>query len=296
MPDTTREENDVNLKRVKTSEIKPYPDQPRTHFNQSSIRDLGKSIKSEGQKKPISVIEVGSSKKTYIIIDGERRWRACKLAGVERMYVVVDGRIKNAKDHHFSSLILNFFSEPHTHMEISNAVAKTRKEGRSNEDIMVALGKSIAWVSSYLSLQRLDKRLQDLMHPDVPDEKRLRFTEAVKIAAVSDKKIQMTLYKNMLQVNTMKARKALLGHKVDALPAHKLHTTKGRKRDDLRSFIRFFLGLNNDLSVFLMKPEKSLQAAFARIDIEKVREMEASITKCQNRLSELLKVLKKRKK
>ena len=59
--------------------IQPNPNQPRTDFNEDALADLADSIKKEGLLQPILVRPVGDK---YQIIAGERRWHACKLAGL----------------------------------------------------------------------------------------------------------------------------------------------------------------------------------------------------------------------
>lgn len=64
---------------LKLTDIVPNPNQPRTNFNEEDLADLADSIKREGLLQPILVRPQG---KKYQIIAGERRWQACKLAGL----------------------------------------------------------------------------------------------------------------------------------------------------------------------------------------------------------------------
>lgn len=60
-------------------EIYPNPDQPRRHFCEKALDDLAQSIRETGLLEPIVVTP---REKGYMIIAGERRWRACKIAGI----------------------------------------------------------------------------------------------------------------------------------------------------------------------------------------------------------------------
>ncbi|BDY12346.1 ParB/RepB/Spo0J family partition protein [Hydrogenimonas cancrithermarum] len=68
------------------SDIVPNPYQPRTHFDESSIRELSESIKRHGLLQPVVVIEQNGE---YVLIAGERRVRASKLAGLETIRAIV---------------------------------------------------------------------------------------------------------------------------------------------------------------------------------------------------------------
>ena len=90
-------ENDV-LKNLKITDVEPNRNQPRKNFNQEALEELAESIKEYGLIQPIIVTEKDGY---YSIIAGERRWRACKLAGLEEIPVIVreDDEKKNMDLH-----------------------------------------------------------------------------------------------------------------------------------------------------------------------------------------------------
>jgi ParB/RepB/Spo0J family partition protein len=63
------------LKQIRIDEIRPNPDNPRIHFRQKEMNELLESIAIHGVQVPVSVYEERGS---YVLIDGERRWRCCK--------------------------------------------------------------------------------------------------------------------------------------------------------------------------------------------------------------------------
>ena len=73
------QENDV-LKNLKITEVEPNGEQPRKNFNQEALEELAESIKEYGLIQPIIVTQKDGY---YGIIAGERRWRACKVAGLK---------------------------------------------------------------------------------------------------------------------------------------------------------------------------------------------------------------------
>ena len=66
--------------------ISPNPNQPRKDFDDNALRDLSDSLRQSGLLQPLVVRRMGDS---YQLIVGERRWRAAKLAGIERVPVIV---------------------------------------------------------------------------------------------------------------------------------------------------------------------------------------------------------------
>lgn len=74
------------VQKVAHGKVKPNPDQPRKHFDEAILRELAASIKQYGIVQPLVVTAAGND---YIIIAGERRWRAAKLAGLDKVPVIV---------------------------------------------------------------------------------------------------------------------------------------------------------------------------------------------------------------
>ena len=69
-----------SMTEIKLSDIVPNPTQPRTEFNEEALNELAESIRQLGLIQPITVKREGDK---YIIISGERRWRASEMAGLE---------------------------------------------------------------------------------------------------------------------------------------------------------------------------------------------------------------------
>ena len=69
------------------SEVFPNPDQPRKSFDENALNDLANSIREHGVISPIVVVKKGDG--AYMIVAGERRYRAAIRAGLERVPVIV---------------------------------------------------------------------------------------------------------------------------------------------------------------------------------------------------------------
>lgn len=196
------------ITRVPITDVRPDPKQPRTYFKPSALNQLATSLKKTGQRQPITVrARRAGAKPPYEIIDGERRWRACQLAGIDTIRIDIEGMdLAHHRQQHLLSLASNFMREGHTHMEISAAVkyqvdaaieaGETR--GQAVQALVEAIGKSEAWVYQYLQLQDLCADLQERMHPDTPDAKRVRFAEATVLSPLPVGQ-QRAIYRALLQ-------------------------------------------------------------------------------------------------
>jgi ParB/RepB/Spo0J family partition protein len=78
----------MNIQDIRLSDIQPDPDQPRKTFDSDALERLSQSIHDNGIEQPITVRPNG---KGYIIIDGERRWRAAKTAGLKDIPSIISG-------------------------------------------------------------------------------------------------------------------------------------------------------------------------------------------------------------
>ena len=85
-PEEEQVKEDDVLKNLKITEVEPNREQPRKNFNQEALEELAESIKEYGLIQPIIVTEKDGY---YSIIAGERRWRACKLAGLEEIPAII---------------------------------------------------------------------------------------------------------------------------------------------------------------------------------------------------------------
>ena len=83
----TNNKNKNIINKIDISKIYPNEKQPRKNFEDKEIKELSESIKNQGLIQPIVVRETSSN--MYEIIAGERRWRACQLAGLHSINCVV---------------------------------------------------------------------------------------------------------------------------------------------------------------------------------------------------------------
>ena len=162
--------------------VRPNPDQPRKHFDEEAIRALAKSIDEDGQAVRAIVRECIGERDHYELIAGERRWRAISTYCTQVRtidVVVVDVDCAEA-------LRLSFVENENrvdlSPLERARAMHRLIAGGATQMDVARMVGKSDYWVSSCLSLLKLDPEVQALMSPELPERKQLSFTAATYIA------------------------------------------------------------------------------------------------------------------
>lgn len=149
-----------DLRYLKLSEITADPNQPRRHFDESSIAELTASIAEHGVLQPIVVTVSG---KGYRIVAGERRFRAATSAGLEKIPAIV----RTLSDQHRLelSLIENIQRRDLSPIETAVAYAKLRDQfNLTLDEIGDRVGsKSVSAVSNTLRLLKLPKEAQQAL-------------------------------------------------------------------------------------------------------------------------------------
>lgn len=138
--------------------IVPNPAQPRKTFDDESINELAQSIKQVGLIQPIVVRKNGSE---YELISGERRLRACKSLGLEKVLCIVDRQTQDA-DSALMAVIenlqredLNFFEESECYKTLLDELELTQ------EELAARIGKSQSFIANKLRLLKLEKSAQE---------------------------------------------------------------------------------------------------------------------------------------
>lgn len=161
--DVSPGEGEANLRHVSPDLIDPNPDQPRTVFQQSELLELSQSIRQDGILQPLVVVKSGHSPGRYTLIAGERRLRASKLAGLQKVPVLV--REMNREDRLRIALIENIQRSNLNIIEEAKAYELLIKEhGLTQEQCAEKVGKDRATVANALRLLGLPELVrQDLM-------------------------------------------------------------------------------------------------------------------------------------
>ena len=146
---------------VAIGEIRPNPLQPRRQFAAASLEELAASIREHGLLQPVVVSR--SPAGGYELIAGERRWRASRLAGLERIPVVLRDAVPDA-DQLALALIENLQREDLTPIEEARAYHHLRAElGLAQEAIAARVGKDRSTVANALRLLQLPLSVQEMV-------------------------------------------------------------------------------------------------------------------------------------
>lgn len=272
----------MSITRIAVTDVRPDPKQPRSHFSEPALKALATSIKKVGQRTPISVRRRrAGANPPFEIVDGERRWRACRLAGIETIRISIeDADLEKHATQHRLSIVSNFMREGHTHMEISQAVsyqvAAAVEAGETNGQAVISLaediGKSAVWVYQYLRLQNLCALLKDRMHPDTDDSKRLRFAEAQVLCDLTAA-TQQDIYRQLLKVK-LPARQTLAKRLVEEATGAPL---AGRPRDDKIKIDRFVSRLTADIERTMAFKQSAFHDAIIQMDRTERKDFRESV-------------------
>ena len=150
---------DENLLTVDLDKLKAREDQPRKNFDDDSLEELANSIKAEGVIQPIVVRKVGDK---YEIIAGERRFRASKLAGLEKVPIIV----KNVSDRKARELALveNIQREDLNPIEEAISLKTLMEEYKlTQQELSDIVGKSRSYIANNLRLLNLSDYIKDYL-------------------------------------------------------------------------------------------------------------------------------------
>jgi ParB family chromosome partitioning protein len=148
------------LTMVPLASVVPNPDQPRKHFSEAALADLAASIQTRGLLQPIVVRRMPDG---YRLLAGERRFRAAKAAGLDR----VPALIREGDDDLEIALIENLQREDLSPLEEAEALAMLiERHGYSHREVADLLGKSRPYVSNTLALNKLPDGVKAELHRD----------------------------------------------------------------------------------------------------------------------------------
>lgn len=154
---TVQTSGSSSIDEVEISKIEANPDQPRTNFNEEALQELAASIAELGVVQPITIREIGPDK--YMIIAGERRFRASKIAGLTK----IPAYIKRVSDETMMEMALveNIQREDLNAIEIALTYQRLLDEYKfTQEKLSDRVGKKRATVANYLRLLKLPAEIQ----------------------------------------------------------------------------------------------------------------------------------------
>lgn len=171
---------------VETALLKPNPQQPRTEFNQEELEELAASIKENGIIQPVTIEDAGDG--SFYIIAGERRTRAAKLAGLEKIPAQLvkyndEKKLEIALIENIQRSDLNAIEEAQAYYKLMEL------GGLTQEQVAAKVGKNRATVANAIRLLKLPEDMQTAL-----SQNKLTAGHARALLSVTDKTNQQILF------------------------------------------------------------------------------------------------------
>ena len=155
----SEDKSSSELKQLKLDDIIRDEEQPRREFSEDALEALAASIKEHGVLQPIVVTKEDGK---YKIVAGERRWRAARLAGLDKIPAII--RTLDSQNRLELSIIENAQREDLNAIELATAYAKLQTQfNLTAEEIGVKVGKSEQTINNTLRLLTLPEEAKRIM-------------------------------------------------------------------------------------------------------------------------------------
>ena len=177
-----------DVEKIDINKIYTNPNQPRKTFDKESLNELAESIKLHGLIQPIVVNQMPDG---YMIIAGERRYRASKICGLKE----IDAIVKNYTNKQIAeiSIIENLQREDLNPVEVAKGIKKLMDEyGLTQEKVAERLGKSRSAIANSLRILSLYPEVLELV-----EKGKVSFGHAKILVAVTDYALQLMLAKKI---------------------------------------------------------------------------------------------------
>jgi len=211
---------------IELQKLRSNPDQPRTNFSQEAMQELASSIEQHGLIQPIAVVEDRENEGGFIIVAGERRYRAYKLLGKETIAAITTSGSPDE-----IALIENMQREDLSPIDEAEALGKLMdRHNYKQEDLAKVIGKARTTVVELLSLNNLPEEIKSECRTfDIASKSVL-----IEIVRLGKPKDQLKFWKSFKQgekktvraARVHKGGKKVLAQKSAAKPKKTFHTTR----------------------------------------------------------------------
>lgn len=176
-PDNLSTENGRMIVSVGIDRLIPNPDQPRVHFNEAALQELADSIRIHGVISPLVVSQTDGG---YLIIAGERRWRASRIAGLTEVPVILENVpeeqiLEIAIIENVQREDLNIIEEASAYKSLIDHFNYTQAQ------LAEKIGKNRTTVANILRMNALPETIQEMTR-----QSRLSYGHARALLAVED--------------------------------------------------------------------------------------------------------------
>lgn len=239
------------LKQLKLDSVIRDEEQPRREFNQEALEALASSIKEHGVLQPIVVTKEDGK---YKIVAGERRWRAAKIAGLDKIPAII--RTLDSQNRLELSIIENAQREDLNAIELATAYAKLQTQfNLSAEEIGAKVGKSEQSVNNTLRLLTLPDSVKKVMVKE-------KLTEGVMrpLVAKDEKTIKKVLPKIVKEGWTARQVERYVAMYKPKSSTAAIKSIKQKKTEDaLSAKFNATVVINNQSLTFKCKSETDLE-------------------------------------
>ncbi|WP_299395265.1 ParB/RepB/Spo0J family partition protein [uncultured Gelidibacter sp.] len=214
-----------NIVELELEAIEINPFQPRTNFNEETLRELASSIKELGVIQPITVRKLDFNK--YQLVSGERRFRASKLIGLQTIPAYI--RIANDQESLEMALVENIQRQDLDPIEIALSYQRLIDEIQlTQEQMSERVGKKRSTIANYLRLLKLDPIIQTGMRDGF-----LSMGHGRAIINIEDQSHQLDIYEKILSDKlSVRDTEALVKN------YHNKGETKSPEKTELPKFIK----------------------------------------------------------
>lgn len=204
---------------IPIDKIEPNPNQPRKEFDQTALEELAQSIKESGVIVPITVKK---EENKYILIAGERRYRASKIAGLKEIPAYI--KIATKQEVMEMALVENIQREDLNAIEIALSLKALIEECNiTQEKMSERIGKSRSTITNHLRLLKLPAEVQLALRNN-----KISMGHARSLIGLEDEQAQINLVKDIIEkdLSVRQVEQIVNRLKEDEKPQTKNKTTK----------------------------------------------------------------------
>ncbi|WP_324721466.1 ParB/RepB/Spo0J family partition protein [Salinimicrobium sp. HB62] len=254
---------------LELSSIEVNPFQPRTSFNEESLRELASSIRELGVIQPITVRKLDYNQ--YQLVSGERRFRASKLVGLETIPAYI--RIANDQESLEMALVENIQRQDLDPIEISLSYQRLIDEiNLTQEQLSERVGKNRSTIANYLRLLKLDPIIQTGMRDGF-----LSMGHGRALINIEDGQTQLEIYEKIL-ANSLSVRETekLVRELQEGKPEPKPAASAPTVSRDIKKSIKEFsdrLGAKVDVKVSKKGTGKVIIPFTSQEDLNRIKKI-----------------------
>ena len=219
-----KESEEKGISFININEIKPNQNQPRKSFNEEKLEELAASIIENGLIQPVILRKAD---KGYEIVVGERRWRACRKAGLKEIPCII--REFTDEQNMLIAIIENMQREDLNPVEEAEGLNQMIVNfGMTQEQVSKSVGKSRPYITNALRLLKLPSELREMLLAN-----QLSAGHARAIAGIGDteKQIQLAEYAIKEGLSVREIEKII---KEENAPKKKISRKKAEKSADVK--------------------------------------------------------------